>query len=41
MKIVRLANRKHKIELLKLTKKLKGTKAFVNENLTNGNSEIA
>lgn len=40
-KIVRLANRKHIIELLKLTKKLKGTGVFVNEHLTKRNSEIA
>lgn len=39
--IIRFANRKDKIELLKLTKKLNGTGVYVNEHLTKRNAEIA
>lgn len=39
--IIRFANRKHTIELLKLTKKLKGTGVYVREHLTKRNAEIA
>ena len=39
--IIKFVNRKHKIEVLKLTKKLKGTGVYVNEHLTKRNAEIA
>lgn len=39
--LLRFVNRKHKVELLKLTKKLKGTGVYVNEHLTRKNAEIA
>lgn len=39
--IIRFTNRKHKIELFKLTKKLKGTGVYVNEHLTKRNAKIA
>lgn len=39
--IIRFTNRKQKIELLKLTKKLRGTGVYVNEHLTKRNAEIA
>lgn len=39
--IIRFANREQKIELLTLTKKLKGTGVYVNEHLTKRNLEIA
>lgn len=38
--IIRIANRKQTIELLKLTKKLKGTGVYVREHLTKRNAEI-
>lgn len=39
--IVKLASRKHKVEILKEAKKLKGTGVYRNEHLTKKNSEIA
>ena len=39
--IIRFVSRKHKIEMLKLAKKLKGTGVYVNEHLTKRNAEIA
>ncbi len=39
--LLRFVNRKHKVELLKLTKKLKGTGVYVNEHLTRKNVENA
>ena len=39
--IVRFANRKHKVELLKQWKKLKDTEVFMSEHLTKKNGEIA
>ena len=39
--IVRFVNRKHKTELLKQAKKLKGTNVYINEHLTKKNGEIA
>ena len=39
--IIKFVNRKHKIEVLKLAKKLKGTGVYVNEHLTKRNAEIA
>lgn len=39
--IIKFVNRKCKIEVLKLTKKLKGTGVYVNEHLTKRNAEIA
>lgn len=39
--IVRFWNRKHKIELLKQSKKLKGSEVYLNEHLTPKNAEIA
>lgn len=39
--ILRFVNRKYKVELLKMGKKLKGTGVYVNEHLTKRNAEIA
>lgn len=39
--IVRFTNRKHKVDLLKQWRKLKGTNVYVNEHLTKRNAEIA
>ncbi|XP_049340264.1 uncharacterized protein LOC125804780 [Astyanax mexicanus] len=39
--IVRFVNRKHKIELLRQAKKLKGTRVYLNEHLTKKNADIA
>ena len=39
--IVRFVNRKHKTDLLKQAKKLKGTAVYINEHLTKKNGEIA
>lgn len=39
--IVRFMNRKHKIELLRQGKKLKGTQVYLNEHLTKKNADIA
>lgn len=39
--IIRFTNRKHKIELLKQGKNLKGTSVYINEHLTKKNAEIA
>ncbi len=39
--IIRLVNRKHKVDLMKQAKKLKGTKVFMNEHLTKRNADIA
>lgn len=39
--IIRFVSRKHKIEVLELAKKLKGTRVYVNEHLTKRNAEIA
>ncbi len=39
--IIKFVNTKHKIEVLKLAKKLKGTGVYVNEHLTKRNAEIA
>ena len=39
--IIRLVNRKTKVRLLKDSKKLHGTKVFINEHLTTKNGEIA
>lgn len=39
--VVKFVNRKHKVEVLKQAKKLKGTGVYVNEHLTKKNAEIA
>lgn len=39
--IIQFVSRKHKIEVLKLSKRLKGTGVYVNEHLTKRNTEIA
>lgn len=39
--VVRFLNRKHKTELLKQAKKLKGTGVYLNEHLTKKNADIA
>lgn len=39
--IVRFANRKHKVALLKQGKNLKGSNVYINEHLTKRNAEIA
>lgn len=39
--IMRFVNRKHKTELLKQGRKLKGTNVFINEHLTKRNADIA
>lgn len=39
--IIRFANRKHKAQLMKQGKKLKGTGVYLNEHLTKKNAEIA
>ncbi|XP_060765748.1 uncharacterized protein LOC132873941 [Neoarius graeffei] len=39
--IMRFANRKHKMQLLKQGKKLKGSDVFLNEHLTKKNADIA
>lgn len=39
--ILRFCNRKHKMELLRQGKNLKGTKVYLNEHLTQKNGEIA
>lgn len=39
--IMRFANRKHKIAILKEGKKLKGTNVYINEHLTKHNADIA
>ncbi|KAL7371013.1 hypothetical protein ABVT39_016413 [Epinephelus coioides] len=39
--IVRFANRKNKIDLLKQGSKLKGTNVYINEHLTKANADIA
>lgn len=39
--IVRFVNRKHKTELLRQAKKLKGTGVYLNEHLTKKNAVIA
>lgn len=39
--IIRFTNRKHKIDLLKQGKNLKGTSVFINEHLTKKNADIA
>ena len=39
--ILRFVNRKHKLELLKQGKKLKGTNVYMNDHLTKRNAEIA
>ncbi|KAL7387664.1 hypothetical protein ABVT39_027153 [Epinephelus coioides] len=39
--IIRFVSRKHKTEVLKQAKKLKGTEVYVNDNLTKRNGEIA
>ncbi len=39
--IIRFVSRKHKLEVLKLAKKLKGTGVYVNQHLTKKNAEIA
>lgn len=39
--IVRFVNRKHKIELLRQSKKVKGTGVYLNEHLTKKNTDIA
>lgn len=39
--VVRFMNRKHKTELLKQAKKLKGTGVYLNEHLTKKNADIA
>lgn len=38
---MRFVNRKHKTELLKQERKLKGTNVFINEHLTKRNADIA
>ena len=39
--IVRFVNRKHKVEILRQSKKLKNTGVYINEHLTKKNAEIA
>lgn len=39
--LVRFFNRKHKMELLKQGKKLKGTNVYMNDHLTKRNADIA
>ena len=39
--IVRFVKRKRKIELLKNSRKLKGTRVYINEHLTHKNNQIA
>lgn len=39
--IVKIASRRHKVEILKEAKKLKGTGVYINEHLTKKNAEIA
>uniref|UniRef100_A0A1A8EKW8 FP protein C-terminal domain-containing protein n=1 Tax=Nothobranchius korthausae TaxID=1143690 RepID=A0A1A8EKW8_9TELE len=39
--IIQFVSRKHKVDLLKVAKKLKGTGVYVNEHLTKKNAEIA
>lgn len=39
--IVQFANRKHKVEVLRQSRKLKGTGVYINEHLTKKNGEIA
>ncbi len=39
--VVRFVNRKHKIDLLRQAKYLKGTGVYINEHLTKKNAEIA
>ncbi|KAJ8383514.1 hypothetical protein AAFF_G00220310 [Aldrovandia affinis] len=39
--IVRFVNRKHKVELLRQGRKLKGTQVYLNEHLTKRNADIA
>ncbi len=39
--VVFFVNRKHNVDLMKQTKKLKGTKVFMNEHLTKRNANIA
>lgn len=39
--VVQFSNRKHKVEVLKQARKLKGTGVYINEHLTKKNAEIA
>ncbi|KAL7407651.1 hypothetical protein ABVT39_011735 [Epinephelus coioides] len=41
IRLVRFTNRKHKIDVLKQSKNLKGTGVYMNEHLTRKNAEIA